>query len=331
MRPLTETIPKPLLPFMNRPFLDQVLDHLGSHGVDEAICSSPYLESVFHEFLETRGDRPPRVTWITENHPLGTAGAIGGARGQLDSTFLALNGDVLTDLDLGALLAFHRERGAMATIALTAVEDARAFGLVETDREGLVREFREKPTERIPGNINAGTYVLEPEVLHRIPDEGMVSIERDTFPLLIDSGERVFGFLAGGYWRDLGTPEAYLAAHLDAVEGRIAGYGGESGPILAHGASADRVSDVGRLVVAGPSARIGAGARVDRTVMHEGSTIEAGATALDCVLGARSVVEEGARVLGAVLAEGASVAAGVSAEGVRVGPGERLEAAPAAS
>lgn len=331
MRPLTETTPKPLLPFMNRPFLDQVLDHLGLHGVDEAICSSPYLEAVFHDFLEARGGQPPRVRWITEEEPLGTAGAIGGAREQLGGSFLALNGDVLTDLDFGAMLAFHRERGAVATIALTSVEDARAFGLVETDEDGRVREFREKPTEATPGNINAGTYVLEPAVLERIPEEGMVSIERDTFPALIEAGEPVFGFLAGGYWRDLGTPEAYLAAHIDAVEGRIEGYGGTRGPVLGSGAVAEANSRVGELVVAGPSARIERGARVDRAVLHSGSCVKREATVEDSILGAGSVVEERAQVSGAVLAEGSSVAGGVRARGVRVGPGERLEATPAAS
>ncbi len=331
MRPLTETIPKPLLPFMNRPFLDQVLDHLGRHGIEEAICSSPYLESMFHDFLESRRDSSPRVRWITEEKPLGTAGAIGGAGRHVDQTFVALNGDVLTDLDIGELLRFHREKGAVASIALTPVEDARAFGLVETDRDGRVLAFREKPAEPIPGTINAGTYVLEPDVLERIPSGEMVSIERETFPALIESGKPVFGFVSEGYWRDLGTPEAYLAAHLDALDGRIEGYRDATGPVLAAGAVVDAGAEVGKHVVAGPAAMVGAGARLDRVILHSGASVGLEAVVEDSILGPGSVVEERARIRGAVLAEGASIAKGVRAEDVREGPGERLETAPAPS
>lgn len=329
MRPLTETIPKPLLPFMNRPFLAQVLDHLARHGVDEAICSSPYLESVFHDFLESRGDAPPRVTWITEEEPLGTAGAIAGARERLDETFLALNGDVLTDLDIGAMVAFHRERGATATIALAQVEDARAFGLVETDDRGRVLEFREKPADPVPGTINAGTYVLEPAVLERIPTGTMVSIERETYPGLIARGEPVYGYTGHGYWRDLGTPEAYLDAHLDALDGRIEDYRDVRGPVLATGANVDPGAEIGTRVVLGPSSVVAAGARIDRAVLHARARVGTDALVEDSILGPGSVVEHGAQLLGGVLAEGASVARGVRARDVRLGPGERLEAAPA--
>ena len=329
MRPLTETIPKPLLPFMNRPFLSHVLDHLGRHGIDEAICSSPYLESTFEAFLDSRHDARPRVRWITEREPLGTAGAIAGARDQLDGTFVALNGDVLTDLDIGAMVELHGARGAAATIALTPVDDARAFGLVETDADGRVLAFREKPADLIPGTINAGTYVLEPSILDRVPRGTMVSIERETFPDLIGAGEAVLGFESGGYWRDLGTPEAYLAAHLDAMDGRIVGYKDVRGPLLAPGASVDADARVGRQVVLGPSAIVATGATVDRSILHARARVGTDARVEDSILGPGSAIEHGAEIRGATLAEGSSVARGVRAEGVRVGPGERLEAAPA--
>ncbi len=324
MRPLTETIPKPLLPFMNRPFLEQVLDHLGRHGVEEAICSSPYLESVFRDFLDDRGDALPRVRWITEEAPLGTAGAIAGAREHLDQTFVALNGDVLTDLDLTSLVALHRERRARATIALTPVEDARAFGLVETDGDGRVLAFREKPADPIPGTINAGTYVLDPAVLDSIPAGTMVSIERETFPGLIEAGEPVFGFAAEGYWRDLGTPAAYLAAHLDALDGRIEGFRDLQGPVLAKGAVVDPQAQVSRHVVLGSGATVAAGSRVDRSILLEGARVGPGALVEDSILGPESEVEGDVELLGGVLAEGATVARGVRSEGARVGPGKRL-------
>jgi mannose-1-phosphate guanylyltransferase len=309
LRPLTETIPKPLLPFMNRPFLDHVLDHLAGHGVDDVILSSSYLESEFQEFLEGR-DGGPTVTWITEPQPLGTSGAVAGARRYLDGTFLVLNGDVLTDLDLDALLSFHEDRAAMATIALTRVEDARPFGLVERDGDGRVRAFREKPTERIPGEINAGTYVLEPEALDRVPDGVMVSIERETFPDLIARGEPVFAFLSDAYWRDLGTPAAYLAAHLDALDGRVAGRRYPR-PLVGEGASIDPRASIEEDVVVGPGARVGPEASVRRAILHRGVVLGKGASVAGSILGPDSEVEPGAVVTDSVLAEGARVPAEV--------------------
>src|SRR5436190_19178136 len=162
LRPLTETVKKELLPLVDRPILDHVLDHLARHGVHEVILSSPYLEEAVHPFIEARrGD--PVITWITEAAPLGTGGAIVNALGVVgDDPFFALNGDILTDLDLTGMLASHREHDAVVTISLHHVEDARAFGLVATDERGRVLEFLEKPVDAIPGDVNAGTYILDP-------------------------------------------------------------------------------------------------------------------------------------------------------------------------
>jgi mannose-1-phosphate guanylyltransferase len=321
LRPLTETIPKPLLPFMNRPFLDHVLDHLARHGVEEAICSSPYLEERFHGFLESRTS-PPSVAWITEARPLGTAGAIAGARRHLDGTFLALNGDILTDVDLGALVAAHRDRDAAATIALTAVDDARPFGLVETEEDGRVTAFREKPEAPVPGRVNAGIYVLEPRALDGVAPDVMVSIERDTYPELIENGTPVFGATAEGYWRDLGTPAAYLQAHVDALDGRIEAYRDTSGPVVADDARVDPAAELEEHVVLGPGAAVGPRATVARSVLHRGAAVGAGATVTGSVLGPGSRVEAGAQVRDAVLAEGARVPEGLRLAGETLGPGQ---------
>ena len=320
LRPLTETIPKPLLPFMNRPFLDHVLDHLASHGVDEAILSSSYLESEFRGFLEGRTS-PPKVTWITEERPLGTSGAIAGARELLEDTFFVLNGDVLTDLDLGALLAFHREHGGVATIALHRVDDARPFGLVETDRDGRVRAFREKPAEPVPGEINAGTYVLERRALAGVPGGVAVSIERETYPALIEAGDPVYAMVASGYWRDLGTPAAYLQAHLDALEGRVARRTYPR-PLVAQGARVDGSAEVGEDVVLGPGVSVGPRAKVVRSVVHRGASVGSEAVVEGTILGPGAAVGAGARVRGGVLAEGAVVAGGAEVLDRALRPGE---------
>jgi mannose-1-phosphate guanylyltransferase len=319
LRPLTETIPKPLLPFMNRAFLDQVLDHLAGHGVEEAILSSSYLGSRFAGYLERRSGGP-RVTWITEPEPLGTCGAIVGARRHLDGTFLVLNGDVLTDLDLTAMVRFHRECSAVATIALTHVEDARPFGLVEREADGRVLAFREKPTDPIPGDINAGTYVLEPRALDGVPEDVMVSIERETFPGLIARGEPVYSLLSDDYWRDLGTPEAYLQAHLDALAGLIGGP--YPAPLVGPGAEVDLTADVGSDVVLGEGVRVGAGARVATSVVQDGCAIGDRATVTGSILGPSTEVEAGATVTGSVLAEGARVPADRSVAHAAVSAGQ---------
>ena len=323
LRPLTETTPKPLLPFMNRPFLAHVLDHLGAHGVEEAVCSSPYLEATFHTFLESRRDMPPTVRWITEPEALGTAGAVAGAKEHLDGSFFVLNGDILTDLDLGALLGFHQERGAVATITLTEVADARPFGLVETDAEDRVLAFREKPSDPVAGTVNAGTYVLEPEALDAIP-AGKVSIERETYPLLIEQGRPVFGFIGKGYWRDLGTPEAYLDGHLDTLDGRVDLFRGVSRPFLAADVLVDAAARIGEHVVCSDGAAIGAGARVDRSVLHAEVRVGSGAVVEGSILGRGSEVGDGAVVRDSVLGDGAVVEAGAEVTDAKVRPGERL-------
>lgn len=324
LRPLTETIPKPLLPLMNRPSLHHVLDHLTRHGVHEVILSSSYLEESFRSFIEEwHGD--PRITWITEEAPLGTAGAVVNALDHIDGTFLALNVDILTDLDLTEMVSFHRERSATATIALTHVDDARPFGLVATEADGRVREFLEKPDEPVPGNINAGTYVLEPESLLGWPPGEAVSIERRVFPALIESGRPVFGFLSPAYWLDLGTPEKYLQAHFDMLEGRV-GRGRYPAPCVDETASVDLRAHIGRWVVVGPGAKVTEAAEIDDSVLHAGAVVGVGARVVGSILGPASEVGSGATVTGSVLAESARVPPGAVIEGARVSAGQ--EAVP---
>ncbi len=323
LRPITETIPKPLVPLMNRASLDHVLDHLARHGVHEVVLSSSYLEATFHEFIERRhGD--PAIAWITEAAPLGTGGAIVNALASLRTgePFFALNGDILTDLDLTAMLTMHRDRAAVATIALTPVDDARPYGLVPTRDDGGVVEFLEKPTDAVPGEINAGTYLLEPSALAGWEAGRAASIEREIFPALIARGEPVFGFVSDAYWIDLGTPEQYLRAHVDILEGRVAFEPVYAAPLVAEGAEIDPRAWLGRHVVVGAGAAVHAGARVDGSVLHPRAIVGEGAVVAGSILGPGSRVGAGARVHGCVLGEGALVPEGATLDGERV-PGAR--------
>jgi len=326
LRPLTETVKKELLPLVDRPILDHVLDHLARHGVHEVVLSSPYLEEAFHPFIEARrGD--PTITWITEAAPLGTGGAIVNALGALGSDpFFALNGDILTDLDLTGMLASHREREAVVTISLHHVEDARAFGLVSTDERGRVVEFFEKPLDPLPGDVNAGTYVLEPAVLHPLSADRELSIEREIFPSVIASGGAVFGYLADAYWLDLGTPEKYLQAHFDLLDGKVHGITYEA-PWIAPTASLDPGARLGRWVAVGPEARIAPDAVVEDSVVHPGAAVGEGARVLRTIVGPGAHVGAGSTVEDCVLGAGARVPDGLVLSGQRVKTDS--EAAPA--
>lgn len=324
MRPLTETIPKPLIPLVDRPFLDHVLDHLDRHGVEEALLSSPYLEDLFDMF-RARREAGPRITWVTEQMPLGTGGAVANAARGLDEPFLVLNGDILTDLDLTALLDHHVEAEAAATITLSRVEDARPYGLVSLYAEGGVREFREKPTGLVSGLVNAGTYVLGPEVLHGVASDRATSIEREVFPALIAAGAAVTGFVSDAYWKDVGTPENYLEATFDVLEGRVEGLS-YAAPHVDPGADVSLRSHLGRWVVAGPEARIGAEAEVEDSVLLAGASVGERAKVRESILGPGARIGSDAIVQGAVLGEGAAIPPGISSEGARVAPGESLGA-----
>jgi len=324
LRPLTETIPKPLVPLVDRPSLDHVLDHLAAHGVHEAVLSSSYLEERFRSFIEARHGRP-RIVWITEEEPLGTGGAIVNALEHLgDEPFLALNGDILTDLDLTAMRAFHEERRAEVTIALHRAEDARPFGLVLTATDGRVREFREKPEEPVPGDVNAGIYLLDPAVLRGWPRARPLSIEREVFPALIAEGRRIYGFRGEAYWLDLGTPEQYLQAHFDLLEGKVRGIRYPA-PYVSPEARVDLRAHLGRWVSVGPGAVVRPDAEIDDSIVLARARVGAGARVLASIVGPAAEVGDGATVVGCVLAEGARVAPGLALEGARLGAGEVVD------
>jgi mannose-1-phosphate guanylyltransferase len=296
LRPLTFTTPKPLLPIVNQPFLERQLVWLADHGVDDVVLSMGYLPDAFHEhFRDESGHdtfRGMRLRYAVEDEPLGTAGAIRFAAGGIEERFVVCNGDVLTGLDLSAMVEFHDDRGAEATIALTRVEDPSAFGVVPTALDGGVIAFVEKPA---PGSapsdwINAGTYVLEPSFLSRIPPRLNVSVERETFPRLLQQPGRLFGYRTDAYWLDIGTPEKYLQAHTDVLRGAVGRPPTPGARELSEGiwTQGDATIEPGATVLApallGPRARVQSGARVRGSVLGEGAIVEQGAVLESAVL-----------------------------------------------
>lgn len=312
MRPLTENVPKPALTLVDRPFLAYMIEWLAGHGVTEVVLACGFLPDVLQAALADEEERAgAKIRYVVEPEPLGTAGAIrfvADALGDdLDERFLALNGDVLTDLDLSALLRAHEERSARATIALHPVDDSAAFGLVQSGPDGKVLEFLEKTGEAEPGEINAGMYVLQRSVLDLIPPGENVSIEREVFPRLV--GDGLHGLLLEGYWVDIGTPERYRQASWDILEGRVETRveptGG--GVLVDPGAQVDGAAQVGPQAVIGPGCRVGAGAQILGSVLLN-----------DCTIG------ENARVVDSILSPGAEVPASAVVEGAVAAEGERL-------
>jgi mannose-1-phosphate guanylyltransferase len=298
MRPLTYTTPKSLLPICNRPFLEHQLHLMRAHGIVEAMLLTGYLAEAFEPFAGRMASEGIRLDVVRETEPLGTAGAVRNVLDRLDDTTIVFNGDVLTDVDLGALVAAHRSRGAAVTLALTRVSDAGPFGLVPLDADGRVQAFLEKPppdVARRGGLINAGTYVLEPRVLADVPVGQAWSFERQLFPSLLERREPVFGFPSDAYWLDMGTRERYLQAHWDVLAGRSRAkpVGLRRGDLLlADGADA---ADVKGPAVLGPRARAEAGARLERAVLLEGAVVERDGVVRDAVVGPGVTVSAGAR------------------------------------
>jgi mannose-1-phosphate guanylyltransferase len=292
LRPLTLTTPKQLLPVAGRPMIERVLAHLCDHGVDEVVLSLGYRPDAFRAAYPDGSCAGVRLQYALEPEPRDTGGGIAFAAryAGIDETFLVQNGDVLTNLDITALVGFHRDRGAEATISLTPVDDPSRYGVVATDEKGVVTAFVEKPRPgTAPSNlINAGTYVFEPAVVDRIAADGPVSIERVTFPALVADGW-LYALASGADWVDAGTVFTYLQANL--------AHAGREGCWIDPSAKIDPGAVVTGSVV-GAGAVIGAGARVDRSLVMNGARVGRSAVVRDSIIGAgasvgdRAVVED---------------------------------------
>jgi mannose-1-phosphate guanylyltransferase len=298
LRPLTLHTPKQMLPVVNRPMIERVIEHVARQGVTSAVLSLGYRPDAFQDAYPDGTCAGVPLHYAIEPEPLDTAGAIRFAAldAGIDERFLVLNGDILTDLDIAAVLDFHDKAGAEGTIVLHPVEDPSAYGVVPTEESGRVTAFIEKPPrDEAPTNlINAGTYVLEPSVLERIPAGERVNVERVTFPGMVADGS-LFAIDGCTYWIDAGTPSTYLTANLDLLDGR------RGTPERGVHPSAEVDGSVVDAVV-GPGASVAEGAVVSGSVVFAGARIGAGALVEGAVIGAR--VEVGA---GAVVDEGAII------------------------
>ncbi len=346
LRPLTSTVPKPVVPLVDRPFIAYMLEWLARHGVDDVVMSCGFLATAVRNVLGDGSQYGLRLRFVEEPDPRGTAGALKYAEDLLDERFLMLNGDVLTDIDLTAQIAQHEATGAVGTLALVSVGDPSAYGLVRLHEDNAVRGFVEKPAaDQIDTNrISAGAYVLERSVLDLIPADRNVSIERDVWPRLVDHG--LYGCPAEAYWLDVGTPERYLQGTFDILEGNV------------RTAVADRLGDtylsvadrvdaqgrivppalverectiaagahVGSLVVLGEGVSVGEGATIERSVVLNGAEIGAGAVLRDCIVAAGVRIGDGTTVAGgAVIGEGVTIGAeNVLDHGVRIFPGTEI-------
>jgi mannose-1-phosphate guanylyltransferase len=346
LRPLTSTIPKPVVPLVDRPFINYMLEWLRGHGVDEAILSCGFMADGVRSVLGDGAELGMSLRYVEEPEPLGTGGALKFAEDMLGERFFMLNGDVLTDIDLTAQLRQHEQTGARVTLGLIPVEDPSAYGLVRRTDETEVTEFVEKPRpdEIDTDLVNAGAYIIEREVLATMPAAGTrISIERDVFPRLV--GQGLYGYAASGYWLDIGTPQRYTQATFDILEGdvrteigtRLAQAGGVlcdgsvdgmiHGPaVIGAGATVAAGATVGGRIVLGRDVSVAAGAHIDSSVVLDGCRVGAGARISGAILSPGVEVGERCHIgPGTVIGEGVSVGAGNTlGHGMRIFPGVQL-------
>lgn len=328
LRPLTYGMPKAMVPVLNRPFLEHTIAYLKNYRVNNIILALSYLPEVIQNYFGDGSNSGVQLNYAVEDNPLGTAGAVKNAEQYLGSTFVVLNGDVFTDLDIADMLAFHRGKGAKATIALTWVDNPCAFGVVETDSDGRVRRFIEKPSPaRVTTNwINAGIYLLEPEVLEHVPKNAHYMFEKGLFPLLLELGEPVYGYPFSSYWLDMGTPGKYLRLNCDLLLSKAKsaltdGLSGDGvccdkdviihpstevvGPaVIGSKCTIDQKTYIRGPVVIGPDCYIGDSASIEVAILWKGVNIGAGVSLKQCILGTNTRIEDNNQVINRVVTPG---------------------------
>ena len=348
LRPLTCDCPKPMIRLMGRPLMEYALELLRAHGICDVAVTLGYRPEAITAHFGDGSEFGVHIEYRVEHTPLGTAGGVRQAADFLDETFVVLSGDALTDLDLAAAIEFHRDRGALATLVLKRAENPLDYGVVDTDAHGRVLRFHEKPdwADVTSDTVNTGIYILEPALLREIPEGRACDFGHELFPRLVADGTPVYGFVAGDYWCDVGDVRAYLASHIDTMEGRVRLPSLQfptgralvcpgavvdraavlEGPCLVEsGARVRAGACIGPYSVIGEGCDVGEGASVKRGVLWPGARLERRAQARGCVLAAGAILGEGAQAYEeCVLGTGARLEANsVALPGVKLWPGKR--------
>ncbi len=348
--PLTCNTPKAMMPVLNKPFLEHVIRHLSRHQVKDIILAQGHLAQPIEGYLGNGSKFGVKFHYSIEDTPRGTAGAVKNAERHLsDETFLVLNGDIFTGLDITAMIDFHRERKAKVTIALTPVDDPTSYGLIETSGDGRVTRFLEKPkwSEVTTNMINAGTYVLETEVLAQIPRRATVSFEREVFPQLLSQNRSVYAYPSSGYWIDMGTPEKYLQLHRDLLRGKCEQFTFAPGAEVLIGDSSDihplaqikgpavigancsierQVKLIGPVVI-GAGCAILEGSVVEDSIIWQNARLGPSASLKTSILANNCCLNEGSSCEDSVLGDNVTLLSGCKLEpGSRIWPGTTIEA-----
>ena len=320
LRPLTIHTPKPVVPIVNRPFLLYQIDLLKKAGVKDVTLSLSYQPGKIEEILADGQEYGVRIRYAVEASPLGTAGAYKNAQEHLSQATVVFNGDVFTDLNLAEVIAYHREKKAAATIVLTPVENPSAYGLVETEADGRVHRFLEKPKpEEITCNtINAGVYVLEPHILDYIPESEPFSFEYQLFPALLAAAEPFYAYTWQGYWIDIGAPSRYLQAHYDLLGGKLHSYHVKREPL--HIANGDHEPPrVDALSVVDPSCTLKAGVEIVNSVLGPNCIIEERTHIADSVIWAGARIGTAAIIRRSIIGKGGIIGRNATVEGAVLG------------
>ena len=353
LRPQTSNLPKPMLPLVGRPMMEHIVSLLRGHGITDIVVTVAFLPNAIRTYFGDGSELGVRMSYATEESPLGTAGSVRNAREQLTERFLVISGDVLTDIDLSAVIEYHEKKGALATIALCSVENPLEFGIVITREDGTIERFLEKPGwgQVFSDTINTGIYVLEPEIFERIPEGRSVDFSGEVFPAVLEAEEPLYGYVADGYWEDVGTTAAYLQAHEDILDGKVdvevSGFELRPGVWVGKGSSIDpsvRIDGpafigenctveqdvrLGAYTVIGANTQVAARAELQRSVIGENSYLGTAVRVEGAVLGRASELRRGSRIEpGAVLGEGCLVGAHAEVRSdVKVYPYKVVEAA----
>ncbi len=352
LRPLTSNTPKPMLPIVNVPMMEHIVELCAKHGITDIVVTVQFLASVIRNYFGDGSVLGVEMKYATEEVPLGTAGSVGNARDLLDDTFVVISGDAVTDIDISKAVEAHKKHGALATIVLHRAENPLEFGIVITRDDGTIERFLEKPTwgQVFSDTVNTGIYILEPEIFDYIPEGANIDFSAEVFPKLLEEGKPIYGHIAEGYWEDVGNIEAYMRAQRDVLDGRVdirvPGFQVSEGVWIGENAEVDPGATIEGHAVIGDNCRIDAGAQLreycvigdnvvvkaeselQRAIVFDNAYIGANAQVSGALIGKATDLRQGVRVdSDAIIGDNCSIGAGaVISPAVKIYPGKTVEA-----